>query len=124
MMSQGECGRGFSLTCEELQDKSASNNDSDSSSDSVKPPEKGVKRGEKYTISISEEVADNVYNEAGTEEKEVKEEVTVLPSPLILTTSDERLILDTKRELNVLHDLDTFLVQTLLIGGRNQEWKC
>ena len=74
-----------------------------------------------YKIPISENTANFIYAEAGTEETEVKNGTVVLPSPHMLTTSEEELIRQTAREMSVPFVLDHFQVQALvaLLNNRN-----
>ena len=60
----------------------------------------------KYEIGISEDLTDKLYDLAGTEETEQNNETVVYPSPHILTTRDERLVMEAKEELSVPHELD------------------
>ena len=72
------------------------------------------KRG--YTLSISQGQADSLYESAGKEENEVNNDTVIFPSPHILTTYDEMLVMEAKSELNVLYDLDNFQVILFHIG--------
>ena len=67
-----------------------------------------------YQIPISQRRADELYDIAGTEEIEVKGELVILPAPSVLTSEDEGLIMEAKRELGILHDLDDFQIQSVL----------
>ena len=55
-----------------------------------------------------------LYEEAGKEVSDVTECLTVLPAPVLMTTTDERLINEAKVELRVNYTLDHFQVQSLL----------
>ena len=74
-----------------------------------------------YQIPISEDIANRLYSEAGREEAEVQNEIVVLPSPHMLTTSEEELIRKTARDMSVPFVLDNFQVQSLvaLLNSRN-----
>ena len=90
---------------------------SDEESDSGQSEnEEGAKKKVKksYQIPISQRRADELYDIAGTEEIEVKGELVILPAPSVLTSEDEGLIMEAKRELGILHDLDDFQIQSVL----------
>ena len=70
---------------------------------------------------ISEKRSDMLYDVAGTEEAEVNNTMTVIPSPHMLTTSEEEMILKAKDDLSIPFDLDSFQVQAVvaLMNNRN-----
>ena len=74
-----------------------------------------------FEIGISEETANSLYCQAGTEEPEVLNETVVLPTPHMLTTTEEEMIRETAREISVAFLLDNFQVQSLvaLLNNRN-----
>ena len=70
---------------------------------------------------ISREAADKLYIEAGTIQAEVKGSESILPSPIILSTWEEQLILKSKKKLGIPYELDNFQVQSIcsLMKGKN-----
>ena len=94
-------------------------NDEDLNSNLIDDEISSVVRG--YQLSLPQNKAISLYNTAGTEEDEIKNEMTVYPSPHALSTAEEQLIFEVKEELGVPFDLDSFQVQSLvaLLNGRN-----
>ena len=74
-----------------------------------------------YKWEISEETADFLYDQAGLIEKEINNKVSIMPSPHVMSTSDELLISEAKSELRVDFALDEFQLQSLLalLNGHN-----
>ena len=74
-----------------------------------------------FNVDISETDANELYAEAGKEEPEVNNTMTVLPKPHIMLTSEEQLILKAKNDLRINFVLDQFQIQSLLalINNRN-----
>ena len=70
---------------------------------------------------LPEERADMLYDMAGVEETEVNNTMIVHPSPHMLTTSEEEMILQAKEDLSIAFDLDSFQVQAVvaLMNNRN-----
>ena len=70
---------------------------------------------------ISEKRADMIYDIAGSEEAEVNNTMTIFPSPHMLTTSEEEMVLKAKEDLLIKFDLDSFQVQAAvaLLNSRN-----
>ena len=73
-----------------------------------------------FNVDISETVADELYAEAGKEEPEVNNTMTVLPKPHIMQTSEELLILRAKTDLRINFVLDQFQIQSLLALMNNR----
>ena len=59
---------------------------------------------------MSETTAKHLCNIAGSDEVEVNNEMTVVPSPHALSTWEEQLIMQAKGDLGIKHDLDHFQV--------------
>ena len=70
-----------------------------------------------YQIGITQIIASKIYNEVGVEETEVNNSISVLPSPHVLSTAEDQLLLTVKEELGVRHDLDNFQVQAPPCGS-------
>ena len=72
-------------------------------------------------LPILEETANMLYNEAGAKENEVNNTMNVHPSPHVLKTWEEQLIMKAKTDLGISHDLDNFQVQSLasLLNNKN-----
>ena len=70
---------------------------------------------------MSENMADILYDSAGSEETEENNPMSVHPSPHMLTTREEQLIYEAKEKLSIPHDLDSFQDQALvaLLNRRN-----
>ena len=73
------------------------------------------------SLSISEETANMLYKEAGKKESEVNNSMNVSPSPHVLQTWEEQLIMKAKADLCIPFDLDNFQVQSLalLLNNKN-----
>ena len=74
-----------------------------------------------HSLKVSETTSKMLYDAAGCEEIEMNNTINILPSPEILTTTDELLILKGKKDLQINFDLDNFQVQALvsLLHGKN-----
>ena len=74
-----------------------------------------------HSLKVSETTSKMLYDAAGCEEIEMNNTINIQPSPEILTTSDELLILKGKKDLSINFDLDNFQVQALvsLLHGKN-----
>ena len=70
---------------------------------------------------ISTSKADKIYDAIGTTENERTNNAIVVPSPHILRTSDEKLIIEAKTDLKINFELDYFQIQALLaiMNGHN-----
>ena len=102
---------------EELSADDCESDDTDSASDSesindLNGQMSSVKEG--FQISISESTAKRLYDIAGLEEIEIDNAMNILPKPHIITTSEENLIFEAKKDLGINFDLDKFQVQALV----------
>ena len=104
--------------CEDVDDEDDSESASDSDTDTL---DRQISQSKGYSIPISEDTANDLYGFAGSEEKEENNNLTVLPSPHILSTYEEQLVSSTKKDLNITFDIDNFQLQAIMAlrNGRN-----
>ena len=83
--------------------------------------ERGADDPNAYKIEISQDLSDYLYGCAGTTMNESENEVSVMPSMRVISTSDEQLILEAKTSLGIKFEIDKFQVQALLslFNGEN-----
>ena len=74
-----------------------------------------------FQMSLSQSTAHNIYEKAGAEEDEVSNATIILPSPHVLSSIEEKIIMDAKEKLGIKYELDHFQVQAVvaLYNGRN-----
>ena len=112
-----------SIVSEEIdqtQTDSTENTDSDDGDPISGQIESLSRKPKGYKLEITEETADFLYCQAGSVEKE-KNRVFVMPSPHVLRTREELLILEAETDLSIEFSLDEFQMQALLslLNGHN-----